>query len=137
MITDNRKILRYFRLKDKFGDNGLVSAVIMELQNEIFYIDTWVMSCRVLSRGMEEFICNEIITLAKESKSKIVRGKYTPSKKNKLVFDLYRRLGFKLIQKDSDETTYWELKIEGPLPKFKHTIKRAKGKTKMAPERSR
>tara|TARA_Y100001936_G_C15921239_1_gene584181 strand:- start:457 stop:864 length:408 start_codon:yes stop_codon:yes gene_type:complete len=128
MIADHNKILCYFRLKDKFGDNGLVSAVIMEHQEEAVYIDTWVMSCRVLSRGMEEFICNEIITLAKKTQSKIVRGKFIPSKKNKLVADLYKRLGFELTKKDTNETTYWELKMEGKLPELTHTIKRAKGK---------
>ena len=134
MIGDDKKILRYFRLKDKFGDNGLVSAVIMEHQEEAFFIDTWVMSCRVLSRGMEEFICNEIITLAKKAQSKIVRGKFIPSKKNKLVVDLYKRLGFELTKKDPNETTYWELKMEGKLPELTHTIKRAKGKAMVQDE---
>ena len=134
MIADDKKILRYFRLKDKFGDNGLVSAVIMEHQEEAFFIDTWVMSCRVLSRGMEEFICNEIITLAKKAQSKIVRGKFIPSKKNKLVVDLYKRLGFELTKKDPNETTYWELKMEGKLPELTHTIKRAKGKAMVQDE---
>ena len=86
------------------------------------------MSCRVLSRGMEEFICSEIISIAKCLKSTIVRGKYLPSKKNKLASSLYERLGFKLIKKEPDGTSYWELNMKEPLPKISHTIKRTESK---------
>ena len=128
MINDNMTILRYFRLKDNFGDNGLISALIIKRQATILFIDTWVMSCRVLSRGMEEFIFSEILSMAKCLKSTIVRGKYLPSKKNKLVSSLYKRLGFKLIKKEPDGTSCWELNMEEPLPKISHTIKRTESK---------
>ena len=128
MINDNMTILRYFRLKDNFGDNGLISALIIKRQAKILFIDTWVMSCRVLSRGMEEFICSEIISMAKLSHSTIVRGKYIPSKKNKLASSLYERLGFKLTKKEPDGTSYWELNMKDPLPKISHTIKRTESK---------
>tara|TARA_B100000315_G_scaffold207721_1_gene202606 strand:- start:2900 stop:4792 length:1893 start_codon:yes stop_codon:yes gene_type:complete len=136
MVDDDSKTLRYFRLKDRFGDNGLVSALIIKHQAKVVFIDTWVMSCRVLSRGMEEFICSEIMALAKRSHSAIVRGKYIPSKKNKMVSSLYKRLGFKLVKEESDGTTFWELNMEGQLPEFNHAIKRAEGKT-MALDSSR
>ena len=136
MVDDDSKTLRYFRLKDRFGDNGLVSALIIKHQAKVVFIDTWVMSCRVLSRGMEEFIFSEIIALAKRLHSAIVRGKYIPSKKNKMVSALYKRLGFKLVKEESDGTTFWELNMEGQLPEFNHAIKRAEGKT-MALDSSR
>ena len=136
MINDNMTTLRYFRLKDSFGDNGLISALIIKHQAEILFIDTWVMSCRVFSRGMEEFICSEIISIAKWSKSSIVRGKYIPSKKNKLVSSLYENLGFKLTKKETDGTSYWELDVQEQLPKISHTIKRAESKD-LDPENSR
>ena len=136
MINDNMTTLRYFRLKDSFGDNGLISALIIKHQAEILFIDTWVMSCRVFSRGMEEFICSEIISIAKWSKSSIVRGKYIPSKKNKLVSSLYENLGFKLTKKETDGTSYWELDMKEQLPKISHTIKRAESKD-LDPENSR
>ena len=94
------------------------------------------MSCRVLSRGMEEFIFSEIIALAKKSNARIVRGKYIPSKKNKVVSSLYKRLGFKLANQEPDGTAFWELSMEEPLPTFSHTIQRAKEKT-TAPESPR
>ena len=66
---DKRRTGLYFKLKDRFGDNGLISAVILQQQPDAsMVIDTWVMSCRVLSRGVEEFICSEIISLARQQK---------------------------------------------------------------------
>jgi len=136
MIKDKMVILRNFCLKDRFGDNGLISALIIQLQPEFFYIDTWVMSCRVFSRGMEEFICSEIISMAKCAKSNLIRGKYIPSKKNNLVSSLYRRLGFKLAKKEADGASYWELNMKEPLPKFSHTIKRTESEN-LSPENMR
>src|SRR5205823_424648 len=50
-----------FQLADKFGDHGLIGLVILEkLDNVKAFINTWIMSCRVLKRGMEEFIVNQM-----------------------------------------------------------------------------
>ena len=136
MINDEMTILRCFYLKDRFGDNGLISSLIIKLNPEFFYIDTWVMSCRVFSRGMEELICSEIISMAKWAKSNSIRGKYIPSKKNKVVSSLYKRLGFKLAKEEAGGTSYWELNMKEPLPKFSHTIKRIESKN-LSPENLR
>ncbi len=56
-----------FNLKDKFSDYGLISAIIMEKRenNRSLFIDTWIMSCRVLKRNVEKFVLNEIVRIAK------------------------------------------------------------------------
>lgn len=115
----------YFKLKDRFGDNGLISAVILEQRSSgQMYIDTWVMSCRVLSRGVEEFICSQIINFARERKCQKIIGKYIPTAKNKLVADLYKRLNFSMI-KDEEGTTTWELDLKGKVPSYNSFIKEA------------
>ncbi len=98
-----------FSLEDKFGDNGLISAVILkkitptdkfsEIAHNIagLFIDTWAMSCRVLKRGMEAFIMNKIVALAREKGFSLIIGEYIPTKKNAIVKDLLASLGF--IQK--------------------------------------
>jgi FkbH-like protein len=83
-----------FKLADKFGDNGLVSAVILKKSGEDLWIDTWVMSCRVLSRGMEEFILLHILKLARSMACDRILGRYVATAKNALVAQLYPRLGF-------------------------------------------
>jgi FkbH-like protein len=83
-----------FTLQDKFGDNGLISIIILKKQNEALFIDTWIMSCRVLKRGMENFVLNEIAKLAKQDEYKELIGEYIPTAKNGLVKDHYLNLGF-------------------------------------------
>ncbi len=82
------------RLTDKFGDHGLILVVIGKVQGEDFEIDTWLMSCRVLKRGVEQETLNEIIRLARARGCSRVVGKYIPTKKNGMVSELYPSLGF-------------------------------------------
>lgn len=85
----------YYTLKDKFGDHGLVGVVILENRSahELF-INTWLMSCRVLKRGMEEFIMNKIMETARNNGYSMVSGEYIPTAKNMMVKDIYSNLGF-------------------------------------------
>lgn len=95
IAEDNQYVTMYCTLKDKFGDHGLVSVVIMKkASEEELFIDTWLMSCRVLKRGMEEFIMNHVIQAAKVAGVKVVLAEYIPTPKNKMVADIYERMGF-------------------------------------------
>jgi FkbH-like protein len=87
-----------FTLKDKYGDYGLISAVILKKVVGNLFIDTWVMSCRVLKRGMEQFIFNKIAELAKKQGVEIIIGEYLPTEKNIIVESLYKDLGFELSE---------------------------------------
>jgi FkbH-like protein len=94
-----------FTLTDKFGDNGLIAAVILNknllgfknltgLNASTLFIDTWFMSCRVLKRGMEAFTLNAIVALAKSHGYKTIVGEYVPTAKNAMVSEHYKKLGF-------------------------------------------
>jgi FkbH-like protein len=85
-----------FTLEDKFGDNGIICAVILKRENEAaLFIDTWFMSCRVLKRGMESFVLNTLVEFAKESGYSYLVGEYIPTVKNEMVRDHYLNLGFR------------------------------------------
>lgn len=93
--ADGGLITRYYTLRDKFGDYGLISVVIMEKRSdEELFIDTWLMSCRVLKRGMEEFIINDLLGVAKAGGYKRVVGEYIKTPKNAMVESIYESLGF-------------------------------------------
>lgn len=84
-----------FTLVDKYGDNGLICVIVLEKKDEeTLFIETWLMSCRVLKRGMEEFTLNTIVETAKKNGFKYVVGEYLPTAKNQMVKDHYERLGF-------------------------------------------
>ena len=87
-------VVMAFELKDRFGDSGLISVVILEIQDDTFFVDTWLMSCRVLGRGMEQFVLNTLVKKARELGLKRVRGEYVPTAKNGMVKNHYTKLGF-------------------------------------------
>ena len=95
IASDDRYLTLYYTLRDKFGDHGLVAVVIMEKKTEQeLFVDTWLMSCRVLKRGMEEYIVNCLIRTAKKNGFKTVVGEYIPTAKNSMVKDIYQTMGF-------------------------------------------
>jgi len=97
-------LTRYYTLKDKFGDHGLVSVLILKKESEqILFIDTWLMSCRVLKRGMEEFIINHMVAIAKGMGVKRIIGEYIPTSKNAMVRDIYDKMGFDRIEENKFE----------------------------------
>jgi FkbH-like protein len=108
-----------FRLIDRFGDNGLVSAMILRPDARhagVFDIDTWVMSCRVFGRQLEHEAMNIAVETARERGATLLRAKYIPSPKNVVVQDLYERLGFTRIESDQADATVWQLPIESYRP---------------------
>lgn len=118
------------RLLDRFGDNGIIAVLIGRLCDQenngasvcpstknYFVIDTWLMSCRVLGRQVEEECLNLLIEEAKQLGAKKVIGEYSPTVKNKMVSDLYERLGFSLLNAKQDGATKWELDVYSYVPK--------------------
>lgn len=97
---------------DRFGDHGTVGACIIKTSTETTWeLDVLLMSCRVLSRGIEEafmhFICEEI----KKEGAKTLIGRYLPTKKNGMAKDFFKRLRFDQI-KSSDQETIYKLALQ-------------------------
>lgn len=109
----------YGRLKDKFGDNGVVSVVIGEIKGDELHIDLWLMSCRVLKREMELAMLDKLIEAARARGIRKILGYYYPTKKNGMVKELYGSFGFTKTA-DNDGNTLWELLTEGYENKTKH-----------------
>ena len=81
-------------LRDKYGDHGLISVIVIERQGSTAFIDTWLMSCRVLQRGVEDFVLNAIVAKARQMGLESVTGEYLLTPKNAMVADHYGLLGF-------------------------------------------
>jgi len=82
-------------LTDQYGDYGLISALLLERpQPETLFIDTWIMSCRVLKRGVEGMMLNELVAFAKTLGVQQIVGAYLPTAKNGIVAKHYENLGF-------------------------------------------
>lgn len=90
-----------FSLNDKFGSYGMISAVIMDIiSNDTVFIDTWIMSCRVLKRGVEEFVINSMVKSVVNKGYRFIEGEYIPTAKNILVKNLYENMGFHKIDEN-------------------------------------
>jgi FkbH-like protein len=112
----------YGRLADKFGDNGLISVLIARKDNTSLIIDSWLMSCRVLKRGMEFAMFNFLLDFAEQENIQSIIGIYIPTAKNKMVENLYKEMGFKLVSQ-SEESHNYELKLGNRNPRIEHHIK--------------
>ena len=104
-----------YRLRDRFGDNGLISVVLVALEGEAARIDLWLMSCRVLGRQAEEAILSDVAARARAAGAAKLVGEYIPSAKNRLVADLYPRLGFDTVSQQAGSVAY-ERPLNRPLP---------------------
>jgi FkbH-like protein len=97
------------RLTDTFGDNGMISVVICRSCEDAWEIDTWLMSCRVLGRGVEEMVLREMQQHARERGIARLIGVYQPTGRNEMVREHYAKLGFTRISSETDGSTRWEL----------------------------
>ncbi len=99
-------------LRDRFGDNGLISVLLAKREADSLVIDTWLMSCRVLKRGVERLLHNYLCRWARRHGLHRIRGEYLATVKNGLVKDHYAGLGFSRVD-DSPGRTVWEFVIAG------------------------
>jgi FkbH-like protein len=105
------------RLADIFGDNGMISIVICRPKDEgVWEVDTWLMSCRVLGRKVENMVLREINEHARSAGICKLAGVYRPTDRNKLVVDHYAKLGFAKVSEEESGLTRWELAVDGPEP---------------------
>jgi FkbH-like protein len=114
LMQDKRTLTLQFRLKDKFGDNGIIAVIFARPDErwpaDTLFIDTWLMSCRVVGRGVEAASFEALSKLAEEMGIKQLVGEYRPTNRNKMVSNHYERLGFRpLTNSDSSDflQTIW------------------------------
>ncbi len=110
------------RLLDRFGDNGIIAIIIGRKLPDTadFRVDTWLMSCRVLGRQVEESTLNILAAEAQRLGADRMLGEYIPTKKNGMVRKHYEKLGFSLIEETPDGSSRAGLDLRDfvPFPTF-------------------
>jgi FkbH-like protein len=102
------------RVEDRFGDHGLIGVMIAVPSQEdarVLRVDTWLMSCRVIGRTVEEFSMGELLERARELDYREIHGEYIPTKKNALVSELYVRMGFQRVRVGDDQAVLYVLEV--------------------------
>jgi len=112
-LMDDRQNVIPFTLfvRDRFGDFGLINVVILRAQpaEAVLEIDTFLMSCRVLQRGVEQLAMNRIFEHARAGNYQAVVGQFIPTAKNMMVKSFFEQFGFHCTATDADGTTHWRL----------------------------
>ena len=99
------------RLADKYGDNGLTSVIMAEVQGTAASIDLWLMSCRVFKRELELAMFDVLIEFCSARGVAEIIGHYLPTAKNAIVANHYEKLGFSLVEGDSTGGSKWKYSI--------------------------
>ena len=112
-------MLRY-RLRDRFGDNGLVSVIILVPVADrpgAMDISNWVMSCRVFGRQLEHEVMNLAIAAVKEMGVEEVFADFKPTARNRVIDGLYETLGFQQVRgTHGDGSTRWRINVREYVP---------------------
>jgi FkbH-like protein len=112
MIDDPQLLTMQIRLADAFGDNGMIAVVIVKKSERDWEIDSWLMSCRVLGRRVEDVVLEQLCTLAQQQGAARLIGVFRPTDRNGIVKNHYLGLGFECDHKDRDGVEYWTLPVD-------------------------
>jgi FkbH-like protein len=113
MMQDASCIPLYVCLRDRFGDHGLISVIVARpnAADDVLAITDWLMSCRVLARGVEEYLMNYVVREAARLNLGFVSGEYIPTAKNGMVKDFFSKFGFEKAGDVQDGSTHWRLRV--------------------------
>jgi FkbH-like protein len=83
--------------KDRFGDHGIVGVMFIRINADNCKVDTFLMSCRVLGLGIEQYMLSFAAGVARRAKVGKLVGEFIPTSKNKVAADMYSRLGLRKL----------------------------------------
>jgi FkbH-like protein len=131
--SDPEVMTLHARLIDKFGDNGIIGVVICRaIRSDTWEIDSWLMSCRVLGRCVEQAVLAEIMFRARTASVQFLEGVYLPTNRNEMVREHYNKLGFKSVDDGADGSSRWMLPTDVTLEELPMTIQREEQQLQLA-----
>jgi len=111
MLEDPNYYLYVASLADKFGNCGIISVIIIKAHGSKAEIDTFLLSCRVMGRYVEDAIIEAVEQRLRENGVNEIYAQYIPTKKNFPVKELFERLGYTLISIKEDGTKDYKLDL--------------------------
>lgn len=115
-------VTRQLRLTDRFGDNGVIGIIIGRLSEDgALDIETWLMSCRVLGRQVEQATLDVVVNAASRMHARSITGTFQASGRNNMVRDHFANLGFTPLFQNDDRSR-WSLDISHYVAKPTHIV---------------
>jgi len=109
-IKDSDYEINVFSVSDNFGDLGIIGLVLTRLDKDVVVVDSFILSCRAMGRGIETAVMNVLKNkyLVAGAFEKII-AMYIPTKKNIPVLDFFNEQGFTVLNHHEDNSTCYEL----------------------------
>ncbi len=108
-VKDDKMVVGYTEVEDKFGKSGITNIFIIKKNNEEWILDTFLLSCRIIGRGIEEGILGKIIEMGGKEGVKKIKAKFIPTQKNKPAENFLSDYGF---QKEGEN---WIFSLQNPI----------------------
>ena len=106
---------------DKYGSSGVTGMVIVKYEESSAYIDSLLISCRILGRNIEKAFLQKIIERIEQHGAKVITAKYVKTPKNAQVEEYYENNGFSMTdEKDGTKNYSLELANYAPIEEFKY-----------------
>jgi len=99
-VKDDKMIVGCAEVEDKFGESGITNMFIIKKNNEEWILDTFLLSCRIIGRGIEEGILSKIIEIGKKEGIKKIKAQFIPTEKNKPAENFLSDFGFQKEEED-------------------------------------
>jgi FkbH-like protein len=94
-VKNEKIIVGCSEVEDKFGENGITNVFIIKIKSNEWIIDTFLLSCRIMGRGIEEGIISKILEIAKKKGIEKITASFIPTEKNKPAENFLKNYGFK------------------------------------------
>lgn len=104
------------RLSDRFADHGMIAVVIVRRHGQTWDVDTWLQSCRVLKRGVENALMNELFVAAGRAGVMYVTGRFVPTARNGLVRTFFDEMGFVAVSSGEDGSIEYSADVASRPP---------------------
>ncbi len=125
-LEDESRRVYLYQAADRFGDSGVIAAVIVDLGGEIPEVEEFAMSCRVMGRNIEYAILEDVERDLLASGFERLRGSYLPTLKNKPVQGLYGQAGYHRVGEAPGGGAVYEIEI-AKAPRRVYYVEREEG----------
>ncbi|MCM1063274.1 MAG: HAD-IIIC family phosphatase [Eubacterium sp.] len=122
ILENPEKRVFLYRVTDRFGDNGQVAALIVDVSGDVSVIEEFTMSCRVMGKHIEHAIITDVEHDLSEAGFEKLKGIYIPTAKNAPVANLYEDLGYMKCGEREDGGVEYQIEIAKAPKRMYHVF---------------
>ena len=102
--------------RDRFGDLGIIGLALARTGQDVYEVDSFLMSCRALGRGIEAALMNRLKEMASAHGVARICGRFIPTAKNAPAREFFESQGFRPVHRDPDAAVDYEMPVREMRP---------------------